>query len=200
MQNAINLAGGVLAGGKGSRMGNVDKAFLMWNGQPFIYHTVKALSASVEDIFISRQAPVDLLSPHKIESYGLTAFDHEGYGGPIAGLLACLKEAAKYQYKALVITPCDTPLLQPSWPERLIRAWQHAPHKPHVVFDGQRLQPLHMVIATHYIEPLQDHLLSNRRSMQSFLNASQAEPVDYSDCADQFLNINTANQLDDISH
>ena len=90
------MAGIVLAGGRGSRMGGVDKALLMLDGRPLIAQVIdrmgcaRAISANGD--------------PARFASFGLPVLPDPlpDFPGPLAGILAGLDWAAAHGVEHLV--------------------------------------------------------------------------------------------------
>jgi molybdopterin-guanine dinucleotide biosynthesis protein A len=99
------ITGLVLAGGRGLRMGGVDKGLAVWRGEPLIEHVLRRLRPQVAQVAISANRNLEAyhaLAP-VIADPDPTAFD-----GPLAGVLAALRAV---QTDWLVVVPCDLPLL-----------------------------------------------------------------------------------------
>ena len=84
---------GILAGGKGSRMGHIDKAGLMLGDYSFLEHILHTVQCF--DRILVNTAETDL---------------HPG-SGPMGGLEALLTAC---QTDTLLVIPCDTPLIRRS--------------------------------------------------------------------------------------
>jgi|GEM_PF-725669 len=96
-----DFAGVVLAGGNSSRMGK-DKAWLLYQGKPFIQHAIDALSPHCSQLFISSND----------SSYSILGLEQipdmiPGYG-PAGALLSCLSAVRP---DSLMVLPCDLPLI-----------------------------------------------------------------------------------------
>lgn len=76
----------VLCGGRGSRLGGVDKPLLEVAGKPLVMHIVERLSPQVQTILISCAPGNNAYGTLGLESVP----DHAAHEGPIAGLAACL--------------------------------------------------------------------------------------------------------------
>ena len=84
----MKIAGLILAGGEGRRMGGADKALLSLGGRPLIRHVVERLSPQVEELAISGRTShsgfgLPVLADAQIERFG-----------PLAGVAAGLAWAA----------------------------------------------------------------------------------------------------------
>ena len=97
------ITGIVLAGGRGSRMGGVDKGLQLFNGRPLIEHALQRLQAQVGALLINANRNLDVYT-----SWGtpVLADDLADFAGPLAGFLVGL---AHCQTPYLATVPCDTP-------------------------------------------------------------------------------------------
>ena len=169
-------------------MGGQDKALVKFRGRPLIDYAVQSLSPSVVQCLISRRDNrVDLTA------YGKVIEDTVGGIGPLAGVLSALMVAS--QFSAIVTMPCDTPLLSTGWASGLIDAWRQNTDRTYIVFDGERLHPLHMIISPNRVIDIQDYLQRGKFSVQGFAESCSAIKVDYRDFANELQNINTVEQL-----
>ena len=117
----MDIGSVILAGGKASRMGGADKAFLPLAGKPLLAHVVARLAPQVSDIVISANG--DLA---RFTSFGLPVIaDSLGeFAGPLAGLLAGLEWFAKNRpdISYVVSVPTDTPFLPADLVARFLAA------------------------------------------------------------------------------
>ncbi|WP_210545399.1 molybdenum cofactor guanylyltransferase MobA [Rhodoferax sp. PAMC 29310] len=118
MINPIDITGLILAGGRGSRMGGVDKGLQNFNGMPLALHTLTRLQmgGGVGTILINANRNLSAY-----ESFGADVWPDglADYAGPLAGFLTGL-ERCETPY--LVTVPCDTPLLPLDLVPRLAQA------------------------------------------------------------------------------
>ncbi len=118
MINPIDITGLILAGGRGSRMGGVDKGLQNFNGMPLALHTLTRLQmgGGVGTILINANRNLSAY-----ESFGAAVWPDglADYAGPLAGFLTGL-ERCETPY--LVTVPCDTPLLPLDLVPRLAQA------------------------------------------------------------------------------
>jgi molybdopterin-guanine dinucleotide biosynthesis protein A len=101
----------VLAGGRGSRMGGIDKAFLRMGGETFVDRIVRLLEPLVESVIVVTN------DPEKYRGSRVRAVSDETAGrGPLMGLYSGLKASAA---ERSFVTTVDAPLLRPGLVERL---------------------------------------------------------------------------------
>jgi len=110
------ITGLILAGGRGSRMGNVDKGLQNFRGAPMVLHVIMRLSPQVGAVMINANQN---LGPY--EGFGLPVWPDQltGFEGPLAGLQTGLSQC---DTEYLVTAPCDSPFLPPDLVERLAAA------------------------------------------------------------------------------
>jgi len=113
------IPGLVLAGGRGRRMGCVDKPLVPLGGRPLLAHVVARLAPQVGALAIGANG-----DPARFAAFGLPVLaDGEAAGaGPLAGLLAGLDWAAGLGAPALVTAAADTPFLPRDLVARLCAA------------------------------------------------------------------------------
>jgi molybdenum cofactor guanylyltransferase len=110
-----DITGLILAGGRGSRMGGVDKGLQPHLGVPLALHALGRLTPQVGKVMIN--ANRNLAS---YESMGILVWPDEvpDYAGPLAGILAGLTHC---ETPYLVTVPCDTPNFPLDLVERLVQ-------------------------------------------------------------------------------
>ncbi|MDM0071883.1 molybdenum cofactor guanylyltransferase MobA [Variovorax sp. J31P207] len=113
---ASEITGLVLAGGRGSRMGGVDKGLQNFNGTPLALHAVLRLGPQVGQVLVNANRNLAAY-----ESFGVPVWPDglADYAGPLAGFLTGL-ERCETPY--LLTVPCDTPLFPLDLASRLAAA------------------------------------------------------------------------------
>ena len=120
MINLSDLTGLILAGGRGSRMGGVDKGLQNFNGVPLALHTMLRLQMQeggpLAQVMVNANRNLAAY-----EAFGAPVWPDvlADYAGPLAGFLTGL-ERCESPY--LVTAPCDTPLLPLDMVARLAAA------------------------------------------------------------------------------
>ena len=102
------ITGVVLAGGRATRMGGIDKGLQALNGRPLWRHVAEALAPQVDELVISANRH---LEQWRASGYPVFRDIQEGYQGPLAGMLAVMQQVASPWF---VFCPCDTPFI-PFW-------------------------------------------------------------------------------------
>jgi molybdenum cofactor guanylyltransferase len=179
------ITGAILAGGLGRRMGGIDKGWIELDGKPLIQHVVKALQPQVDQLVINANQNIDQYA--KL-GYPVIPDDMEGHQGPLAGFATLLNSCTT---DWLVTVPCDVPRLPEELVTRLWDARQRTGADIAVAHDGQRLQPVHVLLARHLLPDLRQWLARGEHKIDRWYANHHMVTADFSDCADRFTNLNT---------
>ena len=111
-----DITGLVLAGGRGSRMGGVDKGLQNHRGMPLALHALLRLQPQVGELMVNANRNLGAY-----EAFGAPVWPDPvaDYPGPLAGLLAALERC---ETPWLVSVPCGTPDFPADLVERLATA------------------------------------------------------------------------------
>ncbi|MBC3879053.1 molybdenum cofactor guanylyltransferase MobA [Undibacterium sp. FT79W] len=107
------ITGLILAGGRGTRMGQVDKGLQSFRGAPMALHALMRLSPQVGEMIINANQNLAVY-----ESFGTQVWPDQidGYAGPLAGVQTGLVHC---ETPYLLTVPCDSPFLPTDLAERL---------------------------------------------------------------------------------
>jgi len=99
-----DITGLVLAGGRGSRMGGIDKGLQHFRGLPLARHALARLDGQVGRMALNANRNLEAYA-----AFGVPVWPDAmaGHAGPLAGFLAGL---AHCRTPYLLTVPCDTPL------------------------------------------------------------------------------------------
>ncbi len=114
------ITGIVLAGGRGSRMGGVDKGLQLYNGIPLAKHALHQLQAQVGSLLINANRNLETYKTWGSEVDAEVVVDGlADFAGPLAGFLVGLQQC---KTPFLMTVPCDTPRFPADLVSRLSRA------------------------------------------------------------------------------
>ena len=183
----MKVTGIVLAGGRGSRMGGVDKGLQALRGRPMIEWVLERLAPQVAEVIINANQNLP-----QYESYGhrVVADQIAGFAGPLAGLHAGLNAAA---HPLVVTVPCDSPFLPADLVSRLEKAL--AGKDLAVAKTGNQPHPVFALMKRQVRESLEAFLASGGRKIDAWYAALKVVEVSFDDEADAFRNINTLEEL-----
>ena len=206
MINPTDITGLILAGGRGSRMGGVDKGLQNFNGMPLALHTLTRLQMGGGVGSIMLNANRNLAA---YESFGVSVWPDvlADYAGPLAGFLTGL-ERCETPY--LVTVPCDTPLLPLDLVPRLAQALEDQDADiamvgaPEWGKDGQmtlRAQPVFCLMRVDLMESLVEFTQAGGRKIDAWtaLHKTVLVPFDLpGDDPKAFCNANTLAELHEL--
>ena len=200
---ASDITGLVLAGGRGSRMGGVDKGLQTFNGTPLAMHAVLRLGMQVGELMINANRNLSAY-----ESFGAPVWPDglADYAGPLAGFLTGL-ERCETPY--LLTVPCDTPLFPLDLASRLAEALMAEGTEIAMVSAPEaadeagaapvlRPQPVFCLLATTLLESLVRFTQDGGRKIDKWTAQHRTVLVPFDrpgDAPDAFYNANTLAEL-----
>ena len=128
----------VLAGGRSSRFGR-DKLIEPVEGRSLLEHSIAAVRPVADEVLVIT-AP---LGAPMVDEDVRIVHDSAPFGGPLLGLAAGLAEARE---AIVLVTAGDMPNVEPSVIRLLLKALDDASVEVVVLAEGDRLQPLPMVL------------------------------------------------------
>ena len=203
---SIDITGVILAGGQGKRLGNQDKGLAMLANRPLIAYVIDRLSPQVCSISISANQNLSEYGNFGYEVLEDPAGGYDGFAGPLAGLLVGMRRALLALNnepnggKALVVVPCDAPLLPKDLVSRLAEVAGQSTSLAVIPHDGTRLQPLFGLYSLEALDSLEEFLKSGQRKVGIWVESLSPEVVDFSDQPVAFLNINSQEELLDAEN
>jgi len=191
-----DITGLVLAGGRGSRMGGVDKGLQTHQGMPLAMHALLRLTPQVGALMLNANRNLGAY-----ESMGVPVWPDAlpDYPGPLAGLLAGLEHC---QTPYLVTVPCDTP----NFPADLVPRLAQALHDDGAdiamaaaMDEGRmRTQPVFCLLKAALMEDLVAYLQAGERKIDRWTARHRCVVVEFDDGA-AFFNANTLAELRQLS-
>ncbi|NKF52040.1 molybdenum cofactor guanylyltransferase [Shewanella sp. WXL01] len=180
--------GVILAGGMARRMGGNDKGLVELAGKPMIAHAIDRISPQVTQVLINANRNQDTYA-----EFGYQVFnDNEsGYLGPLAGMVTAL---AKTQADYVMVVPCDCPLLPTDLFIRLHAALVAQQAELAVASDGEREQPVVLLLTPKLLTSMQAFLDAGNRKIDDWYAAHRCAVAEFSDQPDAFVNVNTPEQ------
>ena len=189
-----DITGLILAGGRGSRMGGVDKGLQNFQGAPLALHALMRLAPQVGALMVNANRNLGAYEALEVPVWPDSTPD---FAGPLAGMLTGL-EHCETPWMATV--PCDSPLFPLDFVERLAAA--AAGHQAEIAMvrapegsDTQlRAQPVFCLMHMDVAEGLAQFLQRGVRKIDEFTATRRTVMVDFED-AHAFRNANTLAEL-----
>jgi molybdopterin molybdotransferase len=186
-----DIHGLILAGGRGSRMGNVDKGLQPFRGTTLVAAVMARLAPQVASVSISANRNLEAYAALGAPVWVDATTD---FAGPLAGLEAGLRSCSA---PLLLTAPCDSPFLPADLAARLLAGLsdQDADVALAVTADGQR-HPVFCLVKRSVLPVLQAYLAGGGRKMGGWYGGLTVAEVLFAD-SDAFRNINTLAELDE---
>ncbi len=196
----------ILAGGRGSRMGGVDKGLQNFRGMPLAMHTLMRLQMQEGGLIAETMINANRnLSAY--EALGASVWPDaqpEEFAGPLAGFLTGL-ERCETPY--LLTVPCDTPLFPLDLAQRLLQALElgdadmAVASAPETDASGQSKvhpQPVFCLLKSELMESLVAFMQGGGRKIDRWTAQHRTVHVAFDTPADDpraFANANTLQEL-----
>ena len=194
------VTGLILAGGRGTRMGRVDKGLQPFRGATLVAHVLRRLAPQVSCVAINANRNLPQYQAAAGDAPVLPDF-LDGYEGPLAGLQVGLQYCPT---ELLLTAPCDSPFLPADLAERLHAAMQAENADLAVAVtmeqeDGavepyRQSHPVFSLMKASLLPQLDAYLDTGARRMESWYKSLRVAEVLFDD-ADAFRNINTLTEL-----
>lgn len=185
------IAGIVLAGGLGTRMGGTDKALMPLAGRPMLAHALARLAPQVPLLAISANG-----DPARFAAFGLPVLADgvPGFPGPLAGVLAGMDWAAAQGATAVLSLAADTPFPPADLAVRLDAAGFAMAASPDT--EGRmRRHPTVALWPVRLREALRAALSRGERKVGRWAAEQGAGVVCWDQPPDPFFNVNTPQDL-----
>ena len=201
MISQTDITGLILAGGRGSRMGGVDKGLQNFNGLPLALHTLMRLQIQVGRVMINANRNLSAY-----ESFGAEVWPDvlADYPGPLAGFLTGL-ERCETPY--LVSVPCDTPRFPLDLVTRLAAALEDQDADiamaagPETDEQGQikvRTQPVFCLLKVELLESLVKFTQGGGSKIDAWTAQHKTAVVAFDQTGDDTLAFSNANTLAEL--
>jgi molybdenum cofactor guanylyltransferase len=187
-----DITGLVLCGGRGTRMGGVDKGLQNHHGVPLALHAMLRLQPQVGQVMINANRNLAAY-----ESFGVSVWPDPmaDFPGPLAGWLAGLEHC---ETPYMLTVPCDSPNFPVDLVPRLSAALLQANADiamATTLEDGrEQVQPVFCLLKTELIESLVAYLHSGERKIDRWTAQHACVTVRFED-AKAFANANTLDEL-----
>ncbi len=187
----------ILAGGRGSRMGSVDKGMQPFNGLPMVAHVLARLAPQVDAVIINANRSVDAYAALGDSHGGYRVIPDAigGFAGPLAGLQVGLLNAAT---PLLVTAPCDSPFLPLDLVARLFTGLEKANADLAVAKTFDQVHPVFCLVKRELEPHLRAFLATGQRKIDKWYASLNVVEISFDDTASAFENINTLAELEKL--
>ncbi len=195
IQALRDVTGLVLAGGRGSRMGGVDKGLQLLDGRPLAQHALERLRPQVSALLVNANRHGEQYAAFGAPFAAAVVPDAQAdFPGPLAGWLAGL---AACRTPWLVTVPCDTPHFPHDLVARLAAALDDGADlaMAATLEDGrEQLQPVFTLLRCSLHDDLAQALAAGERKIERWARRHRLRVLRFDDTA-AFANANTPEEL-----
>lgn len=192
-----DITGLVLAGGRGARMGGVDKGLQDFEGQPLAWRAVERLRGQVGALMLNANRN---LPDYARLGVPVQADETPDFAGPLAGFMTGLAHCGT---PWLVTVPCDTPHFPMDLVQRLARALEGGDARIAMASapedDGaRRPQPVFCLMHRDLLGSLRDFIADGGRKIDTWTAQHRAVLAPFGAHGDDpraFFNANTLDEL-----
>lgn len=188
MTGKSDIAGYILAGGKGRRMGGKEKLYLQYKGKYLALITMEALDM-LENHYIS-VADIPKIRIRNAQWITDLYKDEGPLGGILSGLLQCPE-------KALFVVPCDMFGLERNLAERMIQAYIRK-GKPVFLKGREEISPFPGIYTKEMIPIMKRQRTLENYRMRSLFEMEEAKEYIYlneTEVLVKLVNLNTEEDL-----
>jgi molybdenum cofactor guanylyltransferase len=179
----------ILAGGRGSRMGSVDKGMQLFKGKPMVAHVLERLAPQADEIIINANRSIN-----EYEAFGHRVISDaiDGFAGPLAGLHVGMTHATT---PLIVTTPCDSPFLPVDLVAHLLAAMEKENADLAVAKTFDQVHPVFCLVKREKEPHLRAFLETGQRKIDKWYTTLKVVEVQFDDQEAAFANINTEEEL-----
>ena len=170
-------------------MGGVDKGLILLQNKPLIHYVISRLQPQVDEIFINANREIA-----QYEAFGFKVLldENQDFAGPLAGILLGLKHA---KHELVLSVPCDSPLLPLDLAQRLLNGMLERHADIAVASSDGSAHPVFCLCKKSVLSSLVDFLDDGERKVSAWQKSQAYCEVDFSDCNNAFVNLNTLEEL-----
>jgi molybdenum cofactor guanylyltransferase len=183
----------ILAGGRASRMGGVDKGLITIQNKTFVQHIMERLKPQVDEILINANREIA-----QYQKYNLPVFQdlEPDFIGPLAGFQIGLQHC-KYDY--LLTIPCDSPFIPNNLATRLMQSLLEKKADIAVAKSDDSAHPVFSLMKKTVLPSLISYLAQGGRKVSAWQKCLEYIEVEFNDCSEAFINLNTFEELDALA-
>ena len=186
----LSISSILLAGGRATRMGGVDKGLVVLQQMALTAHVIARLKSQVDEIFISANREIET---YKTFGYPVLQDAKTDFIGPLAGFMVGLQHA---MHDFVLTVPCDSPFLPLDLAERLLSGMVASSADIAVARSDGNAHPVFCLMKKSVLPSLQAYIANGERKVSAWQKSQKYSEVDFSDCNAAFTNLNT---FDDLS-
>lgn len=205
MTKDTHIAGVILAGGQGRRMGHRNKGLVHFAGHPLVEQVAARLKDQVSSLYVSCNEDEAQYQKLGFQTFGDHPFPSEG---PLCAIASAVQHInAKY----ILFVPCDCPIFPATLCKKLFKSLEASGKSIAIVENQGRDQPLFLLLKKNAQTKVIEKVKKGERKVFAWLASEEIIKVSFSEAkSDQastsqeaearhyFTNLNTLSELDDL--
>ncbi len=182
----------ILSGGRATRMRGLDKGLVQLQNKPLVQHVIERIAPQVDEILINANREIQ---QYKRFDLPILQDNDPDYIGPLAGFSLGLAHC-KYDY--LLTTPCDSPLLPKDLANRLMNSLIKKTAEIAVAKSDGNAHPVISLMNKSVLSSLLAYIRSGGRKVSTWQKSLRYIEVEFDDCSEAFINLNTFEELNTL--
>lgn len=170
-------------------MNGADKGLVLLQNNSLIQHVIARLKPQVDEILINANREI---VTYETFGYKVLQDENDDFLGPLAGFLLGFKHA---QHEYVLTVPCDSPLLPLDLTKRLYNRMTEARADIAVASSDDNAHPVFCLMKKSVLSSLTEYLANGGRKVSAWQKSQKNVEVDFSDCNEVFVNLNTFEDL-----
>lgn len=166
---------------------------MLLQNKPLVAHVIDRLKPQVDEILINANREIS-----QYQAFNLPVLQDEqpDFIGPLAGFYAGLQHA---KHAFLLTVPCDSPLLPLNLATRLMQTLNTHDAQIAVATSDGDAHPVFCLCKKEVLPSLQSFIAQGGRKVSAWQKSLRYVEVDFTDCSDAFVNLNTIEELADLA-
>ena len=183
MSFSESITGVILAGGRGTRMGGLDKGLIPLLGKPLYQHIINRLKPQVNQIIINANRNQECYRESQLMVISDITND---FSGPLAGMQAALHQT---KTEWLLFVPCDVPDFPTNLAAKMFA--EKGNSLACYACDNEREHPTFALLHRSLQKQLDQYLAKGDRKLMLFMQEVNAKSILFSSKTGSFANLNT---------
>jgi molybdenum cofactor guanylyltransferase len=174
-------------------MNGLDKGLVLLQNKPLIQHVIQRITPQVDELLLNVNREI---AQYNTFNLPILQDINPDFIGPLAGFNLGLKHG-KHDY--LLTLPCDSPLIPDDLANRLMHALIEENAEIAVAKSGENTHPVFCLMKKHLLPSLTTYLQQGERKVSTWQKSLNYIEVDFNDCDDAFVNVNTFEELEALA-
>lgn len=183
----------ILAGGRATRMNGLDKGLVCLQKKPLVQYVIERITPQVDEVLLNANREIA-----QYETFNLPILQdgNSDFMGPLAGFNLGLIHC---KHDFLLSLPCDSPLIPHDLASRLMKALIEQDADIAVAKSGGYAHPVFSLMKKSILPSLTNYLEQGERKVSTWQKSLNYIEVEFDDCDDAFVNVNTFEELEALA-